>query len=130
MQYLVVRCGFGRNSKPAALESPTVERFHRPRPRLIRASRPSPEGEGAIRLPRNAADRLHFHEILEAEHAALAAVARRLVAAERRPGAGAPRSEEHTSELQSLMRISYAVFCLSTKTLNIHRTIHQDSANT
>src|SRR3546814_2712057 len=25
----------------------------------------------------------------------------------------APRSEEHTSELQSLMRISYAVFCLN-----------------
>src|SRR3546814_1830405 len=31
----------------------------------------------------------------------------------------AARSEEHTSELQSLMRISYAVFCLNTKT-NIH----------
>src|SRR3546814_5146620 len=30
------------------------------------------------------------------------------------PGA-APRSEEHTSELQSLMRLSYAVFCLKTK---------------
>src|SRR3546814_9771528 len=30
------------------------------------------------------------------------------------PGAG--RSEEHTSELQSLMRISYAVFCLKNKT--------------
>src|SRR3546814_9673861 len=30
------------------------------------------------------------------------------------PGAG--RSEEHTSELQSLMRISYAVFCLKKKT--------------
>src|SRR3546814_10357798 len=29
--------------------------------------------------------------------------------------AGAPRSEEHTSELQSLMRISYAVFCLKKK---------------
>src|SRR3546814_7476601 len=27
----------------------------------------------------------------------------------------APRSEEHTSELQSLMRISYAVFCLQKK---------------
>src|SRR3546814_5655053 len=27
----------------------------------------------------------------------------------------APRSEEHTSELQSLMRISYAVFCLKQK---------------
>src|SRR3546814_7856216 len=31
------------------------------------------------------------------------------------------RSEEHTSELQSLMRISYAVFCLKTNTqLQIH----------
>src|SRR3546814_6124348 len=29
------------------------------------------------------------------------------------------RSEEHTSELQSLMRISYAVFCLKQKTNNI-----------
>src|SRR3546814_3151517 len=28
------------------------------------------------------------------------------------------RSEEHTSELQSLMRISYAVFCLKKKTMN------------
>src|SRR3546814_6207957 len=28
---------------------------------------------------------------------------------------GEVRSEEHTSELQSLMRISYAVFCLKTK---------------
>src|SRR3546814_6761132 len=31
------------------------------------------------------------------------------------------RSEEHTSELQSLMRISYAVFCLKKK--NRHKTI-------
>src|SRR3546814_4136662 len=31
-------------------------------------------------------------------------------------GAGIARSEEHTSELQSLMRISYAVFCLKKKT--------------
>src|SRR3546814_5193120 len=30
------------------------------------------------------------------------------------------RSEEHTSELQSLMRISYAVFCLKKKTENQH----------
>src|SRR3546814_14543951 len=30
-------------------------------------------------------------------------------------GAGQRRSEEHTSELQSLMRISYAVFCLKKK---------------
>src|SRR3546814_4909436 len=32
---------------------------------------------------------------------------------------GRPRSEEHTSELQSLMRISYAVFCLKKKKHNI-----------
>src|SRR3546814_15385776 len=34
-------------------------------------------------------------------------------------GTGAARSEEHTSELQSLMRISYAVFCLKKKKNNI-----------
>src|SRR3546814_3140054 len=32
--------------------------------------------------------------------------------------AGTSRSEEHTSELQSLMRISYAVFCLKKKKKN------------
>src|SRR3546814_7356771 len=38
----------------------------------------------------------------------------------RRPGQKGirARSEEHTSELQSLMRISYAVFCLTKKTLH------------
>src|SRR3546814_8822758 len=30
-------------------------------------------------------------------------------------GNGVPRSEEHTTELQSLMRISYAVFCMQNK---------------
>src|SRR3546814_8880818 len=48
------------------------------------------------------------------------------------PGLGLPRrldpiedgvrSEEHTSELQSLMRISYAVFCLKKKTNYHHQT--------
>src|SRR3546814_5083203 len=33
------------------------------------------------------------------------------------------RSEEHTSELQSLMRISYAVFCLKNKTQTITQLI-------
>src|SRR3546814_10478099 len=33
---------------------------------------------------------------------------------------GRSRSEEHTSELQSLMRISYAVFCLKKKKKNKH----------
>src|SRR3546814_2905750 len=44
------------------------------------------------------ASRVDFH------HAAESAIELRL-----------PRSEEHTSELQSLMRISYAVFCLKKK---------------
>src|SRR3546814_9579669 len=35
--------------------------------------------------------------------------------ADQRRGATGSRSEEHTSELQSLMRISYAVFCLKKK---------------
>src|SRR3546814_8791375 len=38
---------------------------------------------------------------------------------------GGSRSEEHTSELQSLMRISYAVFCLKKKkNTNTQRTTH------
>src|SRR3546814_3929891 len=36
----------------------------------------------------------------------------------------ARRSEEHTSELQSLMRISYAVFCLKKK-----KTLHPNNTN-
>src|SRR3546814_1599320 len=36
----------------------------------------------------------------------------------RRPDRHSERSEEHTSELQSLMRISYAVFCLKKKNHN------------
>src|SRR3546814_3839929 len=45
------------------------------------------------------------------------------------PGHG-HRSEEHTSELQSLMRISYAVFCLKKQTIidtSIHRIEPQHS---
>src|SRR3546814_5579417 len=37
---------------------------------------------------------------------------------------GDQRSEEHTSELQSLMRISYAVFCLKKKNTNTHKRTH------
>src|SRR3546814_4966443 len=40
------------------------------------------------------------------------------------------RSEEHTSELQSLMRISYAVFCLKKKTRPQTVIQHQDSQQT
>src|SRR3546814_7159194 len=41
------------------------------------------------------------------------------------------RSEEHTSELQSLMRISYAVFCLKKKNIQLsHELIIQASFST
>src|SRR3546814_8715633 len=40
--------------------------------------------------------------------------------------AGSQRSEEHTSELQSLMRISYAVFCLKKKQTN---DCHKETIN-
>src|SRR3546814_3964964 len=39
------------------------------------------------------------------------------------------RSEAHTSELQSLMRSSYAVFCLKKKTTNTHPTTQQRTTN-
>src|SRR3546814_3272763 len=44
------------------------------------------------------------------------------------PRRGDIRSEEHTSELQSLMRISYAVFCLKKKkTNNNNRLTHNNT---
>src|SRR3546814_3165160 len=63
---------------------------------------------GMILLPR-AADELSIPFVASGGMAD----ARSLVAA---LALGADRSEEHTSELQSLMRISYAVFCLKKKT--------------
>src|SRR3546814_7253274 len=40
------------------------------------------------------------------------------------------RSEEHTSELQSLMRNSYAVFCLTTKITPIHAPTQHNTIRT
>src|SRR3546814_7850943 len=68
--------------------------------------------------------RVHAVRVGGAEHEALVdldLVERRLLQIAERRIAGTeiverqPRSEEHTSELQSLMRISYAVFCLKKK---------------
>src|SRR3546814_4435677 len=44
--------------------------------------------------------------------------------ASRRPARLPERSEEHTSELQSLMRISYAVFCLEKKMQQQYKAHH------
>src|SRR3546814_7596678 len=47
----------------------------------------------------------------------------------RRPVQGQLRSEEHTSELQSLMRNSYAVFCLQKKNKRKERKTHIIKSN-
>src|SRR3546814_9736427 len=47
-----------------------------------------------------------------------------------RAGGGGARSEEHTSELQSLMRISYAVFCLKKKKQSVTCKKKEDLENT
>src|SRR3546814_2572732 len=71
--------------------------------------RPRISGAAVILAPRKMPD-----------HRAAPASGGTAIGADRRPTpprAGLPghRSEEHTSELQSLMRISYAVFCLKKK---------------
>src|SRR3546814_6412368 len=47
------------------------------------------------------------------------------LAEQRNQGVG--RSEEHTSELQSLIRISYAVFCLKKKTVNTTHNYYRET---
>src|SRR3546814_5767364 len=58
-----------------------------------------------------------FAAIDLSQHGAVSQVG---VRADHRVSVDIDRSEEHTSELQSLMRISYAVFCLKKKTKNEH----------
>src|SRR3546814_2651427 len=60
-------------------------------------------GEAALQIPRRAL--------------------RALVMRDPQAGRADDRSEEHTSELQSLMRISYAVFCLKKKN-NYNQLLH------
>src|SRR3546814_8165488 len=85
----------------------------------------------ATRLPEAGADALIqrqvvtvlTEELLAASKAARARSAGREVATSRKSVEAAKlriRSEEHTSELQSLMRISYAVFCLKKQTDSTH----------
>src|SRR3546814_7703667 len=60
--------------------------------------------------------------ILLQSHGRALAARRGIVAGASGGSGGGSRSEEHTSELQSLMRISYAVFCL--KKNKAHHTRH------
>src|SRR3546814_6777742 len=84
-------------------------------------------------------DTLFPYTTLFRSEAGLALEQRLLPLADARSGAAGPlvwlglfdaareiRSEEHTSELQSLLRISYAVFCLKNKNNPLILTIMQD----
>src|SRR3546814_9433498 len=78
------------------------------------------------------ARRNNLHQItlpVRAASSTLSNVLWRMTAAPKSGDAALPpliaRSEEHTSELQSLMRISYAVFCLNNK-----RTVIRPATNT
>src|SRR3546814_8831436 len=95
---------------PADPAPRTVLRRRRPRwppPWLDRCTRQSGTSVSLIRTPREAAMmKLYYDETMNPRK--VCAVARYLDS----------RSEEHTSELQSLMRNSYAVFCLKKKNTN------------
>src|SRR3546814_7917944 len=68
--------------------------------------------------PPSEPDRFFIWQVAVSETARGAGLAGRMIdmLLARPSAAGARRSEEHTSELQSLMRISYAVFCLKKNT--------------
>src|SRR3546814_10161529 len=82
-----------------------------------RGARLSPSARPSHRLRRAA-----LYPLLRLYHGAVPAAARRSSRLADIPRDADPvaRSEEHTSELQSLMRISYAVFCLKKTTIHIY----------
>src|SRR3546814_8718421 len=74
------------------------------------------EGTAAVQLPVTGNDPATHRATPVKRHARIADGAPKALWGRLQPRAFLPwRSEEHTSELQSLMRISYAVFCLKTK---------------
>src|SRR3546814_9101628 len=101
-------------------------RLPSPPPRPPRPGRA--EGPGRIATARQgwaAATQSNFHQELEM------AKSQRKGTKEARKPKKAGRSEEHTSELQSLMRISYADFCLKKQTKpNTSERITQKEHNT
>src|SRR3546814_8198921 len=99
-----------REVEPAVVAGVAVRRAEdlRLRPGLEGAGR-GPDGVREVEREVVALGTLQQAEVLEARHAGQVGVA---VLPDRLEGRLLARSEEHTSELQSLMRISYAVSCL------------------
>src|SRR3546814_4455766 len=80
---------------------------------------------GASASPGSPALAFGFSIFTGAGASALAGLASALTAGIAAATGSASRSEEHTSELQSLMRISYAVFCLQKKTTYEFAILHK-----
>src|SRR3546814_8807920 len=93
-----------------------ARRQQRPHARLPRPRQP--EHRIASTAPGGAGDHLNLSVEGPASARTSAMIQNRITTV----GSLQPRSEEHTSELQSLMRISYAVFCLKKQT---YRTTHK-----
>src|SRR3546814_1230717 len=107
-----------RPAPPRGVPATTLERLAR----VARVSKPS--AIAALQEPRRTATVAALFHTLEAAAQDDAAELAEVLLADLVKGAEAAdkqdrlrlrRSEEHTSELQSLMRISYAVFCLKKK---------------
>src|SRR3546814_4063707 len=98
------RCGFEAGGVGERIDA-VVDRLPEYRFRRIQ---PPPHARVDRALPRE-----HEHHVAVARRPAASGGRRQL------------RSEEHTSELQSLMRNSYAVFCLKKKKDNRHNTDHK-----
>src|SRR3546814_1426763 len=90
------------------------------RSRLYRSARAA-QGQTARGLGTPAADAVPRDPVRRRRRSAAPEVRRLVDLLRHRPRL---RSEEHTSELQSLMRISYAVFCLKKKNIYIDTTYH------
>src|SRR3546814_9482338 len=74
------------------------------------------ERRRALPAPRGERRKQTLRQFLRPVHRNLARAVHQRGVGEARHQVAAIRSEEHTSELQSLMRISYAVFCLKKQT--------------
>src|SRR3546814_4373145 len=97
--------------------SSDLKRFSRSPPRHMSRQRHSPQAVGVVFDTVSISSKIGLPRKSRSECDSMACTGAPLY----QSSAGI-RSEEHTSELQSLMRISYAVFCLKKKnTTNIHR---------
>src|SRR3546814_10209606 len=101
-----------------------------PMPRNTAIFAPTFRGEGVVRSDDIKADPRYGHNapnkgMPEGHLPVTSHLAVPVISREGEVIGGLFRSEEHTSELQSLMRISYAVFCLKKKTQHQQHVYHK-----